>query len=235
MIGKNLLAMIDKRTRQAKPGEAEHPFGNMFVYLFGDIRQLPPVCDQPLYSNRTCSYGLSNDGMLAYRSFGHCHTLSVVQRQAGDSPEQVKFRDLLRRLSNGYSTHEDWDLLSTRFLSSLSREEVEQFANSLFIAPTKETVTAYNLQHLTDLGNPVAKICALHNCSKVAQGTEDAAQGLQATIYLSRGSRVMLRSNLWTAHGLVNGATGTVEDIVYAPHTKPPNDQPLCVLVKFDH
>lgn len=125
-------------------------------------------------------------------------------------------------------------MLSTRFLPLLSIEEQSQFSHSLFLAPTKETVHGHNMAHLTCLGNPVAKICALHNCGKAAQGTEDAAQGLQTNIYLSRGSRVMLRSNLWTAHGLVNGATGTVDDIIYSPHTKPPTDQPLCVMVKFD-
>jgi PIF1-like helicase len=43
MVGCALLGMVDKRLRQAKPGYSNVPFGNMFVYLFGDIMQLPPV------------------------------------------------------------------------------------------------------------------------------------------------------------------------------------------------
>ena len=48
MVGCALLSMVDKRLRQAKPSFSHIPFGNMFVYLFGDIMQLPPVMDRPL-------------------------------------------------------------------------------------------------------------------------------------------------------------------------------------------
>ena len=43
----------------------------------------------------------------------------------------------------------------------------------------------------------------------------------------------MLRHNLWTEAGLVNGALGTVQDIIYKPGTRP-GTLPAAVLVKFD-
>ena len=43
----------------------------------------------------------------------------------------------------------------------------------------------------------------------------------------------MLRHNLWTEAGLVNGAMGTVHDIIYKPGSKP-GSLPAVVLVKFD-
>lgn len=42
-----MLSAIHKRLRQAKA--SKETFGNTFVYLLGDIKQLPPVCDWALY------------------------------------------------------------------------------------------------------------------------------------------------------------------------------------------
>ena len=73
MIGCALMYMIDQRLRQAKPESSHLPFGGMFVYLFGDIMQLPPVHDRAVYSDATTgSYYVSNEGFLAYRTFEHC-------------------------------------------------------------------------------------------------------------------------------------------------------------------
>ena len=57
--------------------------------------------------------------------------------------------------------------------------------------------------------------------------------GLQPSIFLAKGAKVMLTINLWASVGLCNGATGTVVDIIYATNHQPP-DLPIAVLVKFD-
>ena len=56
----------------------------------------------------------------------------------------------------------------------------------------------------------------------------DAA--LPAILYLKVGARVMLCTNLSTKHSLMDGALGTVIEIVYAPSIKPP-DLPICVVL----
>ena len=48
MVGFRLLAQIDKRLRQAT-GRISEPFGGVSIILVGDILQLPPVGDKPLY------------------------------------------------------------------------------------------------------------------------------------------------------------------------------------------
>lgn len=81
----------------------------------------------------------------------------------------------------------------------------------------------------------VAKIETKFNSETAKKATGDVALGLKQTIHVSIGSRVMLKTNLWTAKGLVNGAFGTVQDICYESASRPPFDQPLAVFVKFDN
>lgn len=81
------------------------------------------------------------------------------------------------------------------------------------------------------MNQPVARIPSQNNCLEAAK---DMAQGLEKTLYICKGSRVMLRTNLWTDTGLVNGALGTIVDIVYSPGKSPPEVQPMFVCVHFD-
>ena len=58
------------------------------------------------------------------------------------------------------------------------------------------------------------------------------AKGLEAELLLAKGSRVILLSNLWTEAGLVNGAMGTIQDILF--EKKGPSSLPVAVFVNFD-
>lgn len=56
---------------------------------------------------------------------------------------------------------------------------------------------------------------------------------LLTPLHICRGCRVYLTANLCVSAGLVNGAFGTVQHIVYATGRGPPA-LPLCVIVRFD-
>lgn len=58
--------------------------------------------------------------------------------------------------------------------------------------------------------------------------------GLQPTILIAKGARVMLTMNLWPSVGLCNGSTGIIKHIIYAQHQQPPL-LPIAVVVKFDN
>lgn len=45
----------------------------------------------------------------------------------------------------------------------------------------------------------------------------------------------MLRSNLWVENGLVNGALGYVEDIIYEENYSPPDQMPRVIMVRFEN
>ena len=51
-------------------------------------------------------------------------------------------------------------------------------------------------------------------------------------LFVRVGARVMLRRNMCVSLGLVNGALGTVVDIVYDRGQTPPGP-PFCILVQF--
>lgn len=58
--------------------------------------------------------------------------------------------------------------------------------------------------------------------------------GLELTIFLAKGVKVMLTMNLWATVGLCNGATGTVVNIIYEINHQP-SDLPIAVIVQFDN
>jgi len=70
--------------------------------------------------------------------------------------------------------------------------------------------------------------------TEACKADSDMAKGLEPKLFLARGARVMLRANLWTEVGLVNGSVGNVRDIVFDENQGPPC-LPITVLVEFDN
>ena len=51
LIGTRLLNHIEKRCSEIFPNVDDH-FSDVYVYLFGNYRQLPPIMGPPVYSER---------------------------------------------------------------------------------------------------------------------------------------------------------------------------------------
>ena len=83
------------------------------------------------------------------------------------------------------------------------------------------------------LNCPVAKVLAVHTGgSEARKVTSDVAKGLEAQLLLAKGARVMLTANIWTQAGLVNGAMGTIQDILFK--NEGPPSLPVAVFISFD-
>lgn len=84
------------------------------------------------------------------------------------------------------------------------------------------------------MNSPIARIYAVHTGGKEAsKANSNVAKGLEFQILLARGARVMLRTNMCIESGLVNGAIGTVWDILFEENQGPPL-LPVAVFVEFD-
>ena len=235
MIGCSEFFWVDARLRQAS-GKKTKLFGGFSVILVGDPAQLPPVGDTPLYiSNAKNERALA--GHALYRRFTNVVILTEVKRQDSRLPENALFKDLLHRLRNGTLNSDDCQLLRTRaplLIQQLHGVEAykKQFHNAIHLFPTVEAVMEHNYERLTNLQSTVYRILA-KNTRGAQSLPADEMYGLQNVIHLSKDARVVLTMNLWIAKGLVNGAKGTVQDILYYKNCKPPA-LPTAVIVKFD-
>lgn len=81
----------------------------------------------------------------------------------------------------------------------------------------------------------IALIKAIHNFLGTSAASNDEAKGLSAVLRLCV-VRIILRQNLWTSEGLVNGSAGRITDIIYDPIVEYENYNhyvPLCLFVHF--
>ncbi|KAK3932930.1 ATP-dependent DNA helicase [Frankliniella fusca] len=228
MVGLRLLGMMDQRCRQAK--DNDEILGNLCVVMLGDIHQLGPIFDNPLYTQQlnVGSNSFSQRGKLVSMSFEICFCLCTAMRF--DNHDYIQFLD---RVSCGMCTKADVKMLKKRSILNLKEVERLQFKNCLRICAKKDASHECNTSNLKNLGSPIARIAAENNSEKAFSCTDDMANGLSNVLYLALNSRIMLRKNLNVSMGLVNGALGTIKDIIYAKGCRPPQ-LPLFVIVQFD-
>ena len=229
MLGQKTLAWIDRRCRQAT-GKVNDVFGGISIILVGDPAQLPPVADKPLYHSSPDDT-LSEEGFYAYSMFTKVIKLDRNMRVFGLPFEQKQFLDLLSSLRNGLCSEREWNLILSRQPTAIKNLEDFKYSTRLFFK--NDDVAHFNCSQLKKLNKPIAFIEAKHSSEKAKHLPADELCGLQPSLCLAIGTKVMLTLNLWTDTGLCNGATGTIVDIIYKAGMKPPL-LPTAVIVCFD-
>lgn len=225
MIGKRLLRKIHMRLCEGYRSTNE-PFGGCIIYLFGDIRQLPPVKDTPIYMASTDDFSALSTELV--RSFQRKIVLQVCHRQGNDE----EFLEVLDELAIGEVSQDGWRYLQERRMQ-VAHFNPDDFSHAIHLFPTNAEVSQHNRQHLEESRSPVALIEAEHNSTIAKQGSDALAEGLSARLFVSIGARVMLRKNLCVERGLVNGALGFVRQIIYEDGQRPPS-LPCVLLIEFD-
>lgn len=230
LIGCKTLAMINRRCKEAK-GNSDEDFAGLHVMLLGDVKQLPRVKDNSFVS-KIQQTALGLEGKALIMNFQKTFVLTTCHRQ-----KDQLFLNLLNNISEGKITHSDYELLKHRFRTNVNEKERMVFEDAIRLFGIKEDVKDYNLQKLRKLKDatsgmpvPVAKITAKHNCSDAKKASSDSAEGLERRLYLAKGSRIMLRNNLWLDQRLCNGSLGKVIDIIYDKD----NEFPSVILCEFD-
>ena len=229
MIGQKMFYMISERLKEARPKTQDQPFGGVSIVILGDWRQLPPVFDKALFHN---SGGKWVIGYNLYRCFKNTVIFTKVQRQEGEG--QKDFRAQLERLGNGEFTSKDWEKWSQRSLKRLPPQERLTFEQTATKAcARKQDMQSYNVQRIEALKQPIAPLPAQNDCHEARlQGEKET--GLPDSLLLCKGAKIRLSSNLWTAAGLVNGAVGFVQAIIYANGEKPPETLPKAIICTFE-
>ena len=146
------------------------------------------------------------------------------------------FAQLLNRARIGQLSLHDIELLKERLYLPDNNNK-----NIIRMFPKIKQVKEFNAQIQNQLDQNSIVIHSKHifsdfdsNAGSIAPDrfipTDDRdAGGLPNILCVSRNSRVMLLRNIMTSQGLVNGATGVVEQIVYE------SDEVTEILVKFDN
>ena len=219
-------------------------FGSRNTLFVGDLLQLPPVAGSPVFEKVSTKSLLNQLGCAASANIWRdCVTydeLTINERQKNDP----QFSSMLDSVRRGCPTEETVRILRDRVIQvpiAHKFTELQQFRRTpVCLFPKKRACEVFNAQMLTKTASPTCELyCtdeidetagARKMTKKVVEHLEklntdcNMTAGLEAKLCLAVGARVMLRRNLDTKAGLVNGAIGIVLSIA-SNH----------VTVQFDH
>ncbi|XP_029931521.1 uncharacterized protein LOC115376171 [Myripristis murdjan] len=221
MVDHNVLAYVHGRLRQVKQTGDFSPFGNVSVIAVGDFYQLPPVKGKPLYSSPV--------GVDLWCNFSIVELKKIVRQK--DSV----FAELLNRLR----VHSRATPMLDSDVEMLKMRETGEVSSALHIFATNRQVSEHNLNYLFDCCPDYVTVEAQDFVNNRTTGNLErmprhhgvaADTSLPETLCLARNARVMLCKNVDVADGLVNGACGTVTQLVFGEDST----FPLTVYVRFD-
>ncbi|XP_015125653.1 ATP-dependent DNA helicase PIF2-like, partial [Diachasma alloeum] len=225
MVGANMLTRVDTRLRQIMGKNVS--FGGISVILIGDLHQLPPVKDKPIYSPPNSGPLSALSDILLWEEFKFFE-LTEVMRQKDDKI----FVDALNNLARGKMTDEDVSLIRNR---EVSEGEVPKDAIRLYYE--NQHVDRYNnskinshpgqcYQAIADdqfLGSASDKYKRkMLNSVKTNHSQKKELRMLQYKIKLKYGIKYMITSNVNILDGLVNGSCGVLEHITFSSGSEVP-------------
>ncbi|XP_026824779.1 uncharacterized protein LOC113561784 [Ooceraea biroi] len=213
-------------------------FGRKHILLFGDLLQLPPVREDPIFVR------LPNDkinkcvGSLTavnlWTTLFDYDELTINMRQQGDN----SYRQLLSRIRIGLVTKSDCEILENRKIS-FKGDSFESRLNELCnlindfpldivcLLPTRHTCDVLNAAMLNRIASKEILLIAQDtiDCipyvrkkvSKVLSNNDDdnsKTAGLSKEIVIKIGAKVMIRRNIDATLGLVNDTIAKVIAVV---------------------
>lgn len=157
MVGATTLFQLQKRLANLRP-DASTPFGGLFIYLFGDFRQLLPVLDTPLHED-VSPYECGTLGLAIFKQF-----VSFTELKIGHHQNEQGFARIVDKIALGCLSEQDYHTIGRRNIHALTPAELERFTDAVHLCSTNKEVDAVNNEHLTKTGHPVALLQAIH-CS----------------------------------------------------------------------
>lgn len=201
MVSAKTLNYVHRRLCEIK--NSDKYFGGMNIIAVGDFLQLRPVKGKYAFEEP-----------LLWHKF-HPLFLTENMRQKGD----LIYTSLLNRARVGLLNKADIRLLCTRLVKKMPFD----ISTVTHLFPKNKDVKNHNRQMQKMVPSQAYVVNAVHyysrsdinpagevNSKDIPEDDRDAG-GLPASLTVSKGTRIMLIRNIYTAHGLVNGAMGYVE------------------------
>ena len=215
-------------------------FGKWNLLFLGDLLQLPPVFESPVYitvSSETASKLTGCVGTMdLWRTLFEYDELVINMRQK----EEKEFASMLSRIRLGHVNDDDIQLLERQKLplhnesvNGRMKEVIEILSNlptdTVCLLPTRHMCDQLNAEMLKHLEGKEIHLVAvdaidcpayLHQkvSKKLAAYSEDSSltAGLEKNLIIKIGCKIMLRRNIDVTLGLVNGAIGTISSVKYS-------------------
>ena len=243
MISNSMLMAINLRMNEVLGSKNHEAFGGMPTVIFGDLFQLEPVngCQpfvplssgvaQKMFGGFPCAPNLWD--VFKFRQ------LNTNHRQQGN--ENQKWRSLLDHARYGMLSASDIGYLNERMIDTsgckLQGDYLDRYVTKFLecemeglgpvcLLPANKMVKEFNQAVMQKKGEVPETIKSFDTFScrneKLLSATKkilpdlesDKTGGLEAELDLAVNTRVMLRVNDKRTPGLVNGARGTVHEII---------------------
>jgi hypothetical protein len=212
MIGSGLLNIINSRLQHINQ-EYDLTFGGIDIITCGDLRQLSPVCQAPVYKRTRENFCAD----IIWRSLKY-YPLEEVMRQSN-----LIFSTILTKIGDGQRlTDEEKNLIESRFVSREVANEKAPDAIRLFF----NTHDVYNYNSSIISGTDVLECVAddsyrgavsdeqkISARAKVHKMKPEETGGLPYLLRLQLNRPYMVRSNIDTIDGIVNGVKGRLRYI----------------------
>ena len=261
MISNRMLMAINLRMNEVVGSKSHEAFGGIPTVTFGDLFQLEPVngCQPfvPLSSSVTQKmFGGFPCAPNLWEAF-QFRQLNTNHRQQGE--ENQKWRNTLGHARYGMLSASDIKYLNQRMIDTsgckLQKDYLDRYVDKFLeceeeglgpvcLLPANKMVKEFNravMEKKGEIGQTIKSIDifsgrndeVMSAAKKILPNLEsDKTGGLEAELDIAINTRVMLRVNDKRTPGLVNGARGTVRDII-SESTKA-GQVPKKIVVKFD-
>jgi hypothetical protein len=242
MVSSLTLAYIHLRLNELFHDDT-HWYGGKNMPFVGDVLQLPPVNGSHVFeqvARKTVTLRLGS--ALAVNVWRDCITydeLTINERQKSD-PE---FSRVLNNIRCGFMDEEIQSILEKRVIDCSVDDKFDQLAKEgqspVCLFPTRKACIEFNTLMLKKLSVQIHELRCIDEVYETSSKKKwsdkfddelkkltdsNQSAGLESVLTVAVGARVMLRRNIDTKAGLVNGALGTVVSIT---------DSHVCV--DFDH
>ena len=226
MVGSHLLYHIHRRLEEIKGSDGQSStFGDITMIAVGDLYQLPPVGKAYVFDHPADSYAKLQDPLWYQFQLAE---LTQIMRQKDDA----KFAQLLNRVRTASCSKDDIALLKSREISP----DMDNYPmDILHVYSTHKLVDEHNQKMLRKIHETVHTVKAIDSKKDKNSGIDikfpdkvSETGGLETSLKIAVGCKVMLTYNLDVTDGLANGATGTVSHIVIVADTV------VNILVVFD-